>query len=670
METGARSENQRSLYLYPRPSLISVLAVSLLVTTFGILIAARAAAFPVLPTPAPRMTPKPVTLYMPGSSYYYGNLATANVAAYTLGAFGQLTLAGVIGNNNPVGVAVDSNGKIYVANGNDSISVYAPGANADAAPLAQISGSKTGLFSQYGPQGIALDSAGRIYVTSGQSVLVFAPGSNGNVAPTGVITGANTGLCDPGSIAVAGAKLYVANLISGCAENKITVYPAPSSGNIRPVAAITGIGATAEGLAVDSKGDIYTTVDGEINELSPLKNNQTSPIASIVVPGTIDLRAIAVDGAGNLEVAASDPSHVAFSFNVGDSILFLPAGSNGTIAPSATLSGANTGLATPRGLAIDRQGNLYVANTGGGAGGVLGSVTVYTGGSAGNAVPVQTITGAETGIYVASGVAFDRGGNVYVASAESSGGGSGGVSVFPPGHYGAVAPSARIVGPSTELNYLEGVAVDGSGKIYALDQNPDVNSPEPLSVKSFAAGGTGDVAPLTNLAIHNGEGDNAIGFVPIGAMAVDAAGNVYVPCATGMWVYAAGSDGSASPSTVITNNGSVDFGSPLALDSQAGIYAAGAGKLEYFAPASIGNSTPARTIEGANTQLGVSSGLAVDASGNIYEVGYATPAYSYSLKVYRPGSSGNVAPKFVDTVTVGPNGWPKPFFAVSPPATP
>ena len=189
-----------------------------------------------------------------------------------------------------------------------------------------------------------------------------------------------------------------------------------------------------------------------------------------------------------------------------------------------------------------------------------------------------------------------------------------------------------------------------------------------IAVKSFAAGSTGDVAPLTDLIIDNddlgGNGRMALG-------AIDAAGNIYAPGDNGMSVYAPGSNGFATPTTVFTNNGDVDFSSPIALDSQGDIYAAaGAAKLDFFTPANIANSTPARALEGAATRLAGSTGLAVDASGNLYVVGYATPSNSYSLKVYRAGSIGNVAPKFVDAVPNTSITFPEIFLAVSPPATP
>jgi secreted PhoX family phosphatase len=130
--------------------------------------------------------------------------------------------------NSPQGIAVDTAGKIYVTNdggiasdGADSINIYASGSNGNVAPIAIMSGPKTQLKL---PQGIAVDSDGKIYVANdgnledpaegadrfddrpradpADSVTVYAPGSNGNVAPIARINGPLTGLGHPMGIAV------------------------------------------------------------------------------------------------------------------------------------------------------------------------------------------------------------------------------------------------------------------------------------------------------------------------------------------------------------------------------------------------------------------------------------------------------------------------------------
>ena len=104
----------------------------------------------------------------------------------------------------PQGIALDSSGKIYVADEVTSLAMtpracmsIRAGSNGNAAPIATISGGNTGLCY---PVGIALDSSGNIYVADedATSVFVYPPlgSSTGtlNEAPTATINGSNTGL--------------------------------------------------------------------------------------------------------------------------------------------------------------------------------------------------------------------------------------------------------------------------------------------------------------------------------------------------------------------------------------------------------------------------------------------------------------------------------------------
>ena len=63
-----------------------------------------------------------------------------------------------------------------------SVFVYSAGSHGDAAPLATISGSNTGLME---PCGVALDSAGNIYVADflAASVFVYPPLQTSGTGP-------------------------------------------------------------------------------------------------------------------------------------------------------------------------------------------------------------------------------------------------------------------------------------------------------------------------------------------------------------------------------------------------------------------------------------------------------------------------------------------------------
>jgi hypothetical protein len=147
------------------------------------------------------------------------------------------------------GVAVDATGKIYAANpfaganAPPSITVYAnPNGTVTGTPLATIAGSNTGLNAPYG---VALDANGKIYVAnisqnSTPSITVYPANPSGtlNEAPVATIAGSHTGLNAPTSVVVdASGLIYVGN-----GGGSVTVYEGNPNGmlNEAPIATITG----------------------------------------------------------------------------------------------------------------------------------------------------------------------------------------------------------------------------------------------------------------------------------------------------------------------------------------------------------------------------------------------------------------------------------------------
>ena len=86
---------------------------------------------------------------------------------------------------------------IYVANSSRfgykaRILSYAEAANDDVAPLASITGKKTGLH--FNQAGLAVDANYKVYTDNllAKDVLVFGAGADGNKAPVEDISGSNT----------------------------------------------------------------------------------------------------------------------------------------------------------------------------------------------------------------------------------------------------------------------------------------------------------------------------------------------------------------------------------------------------------------------------------------------------------------------------------------------
>ena len=251
-----------------------------------------------------------------------------------------LTL-GLAGLDNPVGIAFDASGNIYVANQhNGTVSVYGPTAAGSVAPLRTFWTVPPNHFNC--PNGIAVDAAGTVYVSSvcNNSVLAFPAGASGATTPAWVLQGAATGLSSPSQIALdSSGNLFVANQQA----NSITVYPAGARGNAAPSVTLAGANtglASPSGVAVDTLGNLY------------VHNNPSGPNG-----GTVSVFALGLTGA------------------------------NANVAPVRTIAGNNTGICNCGSyLTVDSQQNVYVV--------IPSGFEIFNSVANGNVAPYRVVSGS------------------------------------------------------------------------------------------------------------------------------------------------------------------------------------------------------------------------------------------------------------------------------------
>ncbi len=273
--------------------------------------------------------------------------------------------------------------------------------------------------------------------------------------------------------------------------------------------------------------------------------------------------------------------------------------------PDQLIIGGNTGLNTPKTIARDSHGNIYVNNEG-------RSITAYAPDAAGNSVPLRTLntpgSTAGNGYYTHNGIAIDVQNNLYVCDKDT-------IKVFAEGAYGdigsATAPISRsITLPAIFTDSLScSIGLDGIGNIYALAQVQDLGS----TVYVFDPEQTGVASPLHT--ITNLNPNISPGF------AVDLAGTVFL---------------STSDSLVDSRLASIY------------IYAPGVQDDATTSPPTP--ATPNSVISGAKTGLHTPTGIALDNLGNIHVVdndikfGSSVPgAAEPSIRVFAAGAYSNVA---------------------------
>lgn len=469
----------------------------------------------------------------------------ATVLAGTAGAYGDVNATGAAARfNAPMGLAVDGGGNVYVADVNN-------GAIREITP----SGVVTTPFRCGSPGGVAVDASGNLYVSASAegtivkmapngavTTLAGTPGVHGSADGTGAAAQFGT----PAGIAVDGSgNVYVADdPFNGSSGN--TIRKISPAGVVTTLAGTPGVegsndgpGAAAQfaapmGIAVDGNGNVYVADYGNLSVRKITPGGVVSTMIGIASGGYYadgvgeaarfgGPTSVAVDSAGNAYVADCDNDTIR---------KITPGGVVTTLAGTAGLQGSadGTGAAArfifPRGVAVDSNGNVYVADTLNFTirkitpGGVVTTLagTAGVGGSADG-------TGAAAEFSSPCGVAVDDDGNVYVADT----GNCTIRKITPAGVVSTLAGnpnaqgSADGTGAAAQFRSPESVAVDGSGNVYVADTlNGTIRKVSPAGAVTTLAGTAGGASGSAD-----GAGAAAQFFQPYG-VAVDGGGNVFV----------------------------------------------------------------------------------------------------------------------------------------------
>ncbi len=246
----------------------------------------------------------------------------SSLAAYQTAASSLVALSGVI---NPVAIAVDGAGNLYVVDSNVNGPQVVKLAVGSSTPV------RMPFSSLYSPGGIAVDAAGDVYVSdSGKVLELSAQGTQQTLAVSG--------LQSPGALAVdAAGSLYIAD----AGTNQIVKWTAAGVQSTLP---ITGLN-NPEGVAVDAAGNVFVSdyFNDRVVKLPP------SGSQSVVAKGLGQPEGLALDAAGDLYIAD----------DLNQDIVQLPAGGTQGTMQLAVPNTAQT-LGLPQSVAVDGAGNLYI----------------------------------------------------------------------------------------------------------------------------------------------------------------------------------------------------------------------------------------------------------------------------------------------------------------------
>jgi uncharacterized protein (TIGR03437 family) len=515
----------------------------------------------------------------------------------------------------PAGLATDASGDIFIADtANNVVREVTPDGK-----IQTVAGNGTqGYSGDFGPatqaqlhspSGVAVDSSGNLYIADSGNNAIREVTTDGNISPfagNGLAsyygdTSTSTptpppqaGLDDPQDVAVGpNGAIYIA-------DTGNSFIRAVANGAINFVA-----GSGSVGFAGDGGSATATTTN-------------TGPGVALYGP-----RAIAFDSAGNYYLADSGNGRIR---KVNTKGIITTVAGNGTFAFAGDGSAATAAnLNQPSGVALDSQGNIYIADTlNARIRKVSSSGTITT--VAGNGLlSYSGDGGAATGAQLNGplGIAADNSGNLFIADSQN-----GVVRIIKNGAIASVGGSTLLIPRS--------VATDAAGNAYVADvqDNRVRKIGTDGTVTTYAGNGTngfaGDGGPAANAQLSSPA-----------AVAVDGAGNLYIADLGNLRIRKVSTNGNIS---TVAGNGSQGYsgdGGPAinaSLNTPLGVAAGPSGNLYVVDSAShvirevtldgnintiAGTGEPGFTGDGgpaASAQLASPTGIAADPFGNIFFV--------------------------------------------------
>lgn len=586
-----------------------------------------------------------------------GNVQAAPDGGPAIFSYGSPGVDGEWVLDGPSSIALDSSGNVYVVDQtNYRVQKFAPGGGAAILSFGTgISGNGADEFAI--PTGVAVDSSGNVYVSdrNNNRVQKFAP-TGGNAIQTfgtGVQGSGMDQLYLPSGVAVDSAgNVYVVD-----EYNQRVQKFAPSGGSAILTFGTTGVAGagaaelhTPSDVFVDSSGNVYVVdeTNHRVQKFGPSGGDAILTFGTTGSSGTgasqlYSPKGVAVDSVGNVYVADYNNDRVQ---------KFGPSGGAAILTFGITDSPGNgpNELNSPQDVVVDSAGNVYVVD-----GSLNDRVQKFTS-SAGDAILTigRAMSGNGAGqLNNSYGVAVDNNGNVYVADTSNNR-----VMKFPPEGGNEVLRFGTGAGGSSSLQLQSphGVAVDNAGNVYVADYSNQ-------RIQKFGPGGGAAILTLGTTDVY-GNGPNE--FSNPNDVAVDNAGYIYVADTSNDRVQKFAPTGGNAIQTFGTGTSGSGLDqlyqpSGVDVDAAGNVYVADTfnNRVQIFSP-SGGNAirTLGTGVGGTGDgQLNRPLDVAVDKDGNVYVADtdnnriqvFASTGYDAVLSFSPYISSSGISDEILDT---------------------
>ncbi|MCC8424806.1 gliding motility-associated C-terminal domain-containing protein [Mucilaginibacter sp. UR6-11] len=639
------------------------------------------------PTPQVYTVNTPITPLIPTNS---GGAVLANSYGFVStfagnGLVGSTNATGTAASfNAPQSITIDAAGNLYVPEYYNKIirKITPAGVVTTFAGILNTPGTTNGpltVATFLGPTSAVFDSGGNMFIAdyAGHTIRKITPAgimsTFAGSGTAGFINGTGTGarFNQPYGLAIdANDNLYVADLANNAIRkiNPAGVVTTLAGNGTKGQADGTGAAArfTLPGyLTVDAAGNIYVsdggnnairkvTPAGVVTTIAGVLPGVPAALANIGIPGGIKIKA-----AGDIYFASLNKNQI-FKITAAGALVAI-AGNSAGISGSADGTGDAATFNRPQDVAIDAEGNLYIADQNNN---LIRKVNP-TGYTIDLPPPAGIIFDSLTGTFSGTPTAASPATN-YIVTAHNGDG-----------------MSSTVVNITVNANSSAPPAIAAPNISYVTPQNYDINVPiTPLApnntggavpatvygqVSTFASGGfnastavgvdadyvyvddwgnnqikkinilTGQLTTMAgtgNVGANNGPGNTATFYEPDGII-TDGAGNLYIgdqgnnlirkitPAGQVSTFAGSGLQGSADGSST-----SASFYNPrgLAIDPAGNIYVADQGNnlIRKITPAGVVSTVAGHSGSGFINATGTAAsfstptGVGIDAAGNLY----------------------------------------------------